>query len=404
MARPPKNAEGPSATERMENAFWACLKEKPYSDIVVRDIVERAKVNRNSYYYHYDSMWDLAQASVQHAKFTDLARLLMSQKTFSGEDSVREFSDEAEHGFEMLQILSSENGNQRLLENAKEVITEEWLAMFGCENVLISKRTASEIDFVFGGITAMLAGPNITTLEGLANCIASSELLLETIKTMRQIIRACEPEKIERAVAALHRTHEIDEKSEAEPVENAVDEAIANEPFENPEDAESIVDRMIKEELHSEHLREDEPSSDDETEQEPVKVEEMQQAMEGENEAISTQILERESKSEIDLASAESIDSVSSDGPSEEDAAADLYRQEPVEESEIDRVMASEVVVKETVEVTRIEEVIVEETADFQAEAQSIVEEIVERTQAEATASSNEDDDEEDQLSLDFLF
>ena len=63
MARPPKNAEGPSATERMESAFWDCMGEMPFSEITVRDIVGRAKVNRNSYYYHYDSMWDLAHAS-----------------------------------------------------------------------------------------------------------------------------------------------------------------------------------------------------------------------------------------------------------------------------------------------------------------------------------------------------
>lgn len=53
----------------MELAFWDCMKEMPFSEITVRDIVSRAKVNRNSYYYHYDSMWDLAQASVEHAGF-----------------------------------------------------------------------------------------------------------------------------------------------------------------------------------------------------------------------------------------------------------------------------------------------------------------------------------------------
>lgn len=77
MARPPKNAEGPSATERMELAFWDCMKEMPFSEITVRDIVSRAKVNRNSYYYHYDSMWDLAQASVEHADFAAVARVLL---------------------------------------------------------------------------------------------------------------------------------------------------------------------------------------------------------------------------------------------------------------------------------------------------------------------------------------
>lgn len=409
MARPPKNAEGPSATQRMELAFWDCMKEMPYSDIVVRDIVDRAKVNRNSYYYHYDSMWDLAQASVKHAKFTDLARLLMSQKTFNPESPAREFSEEAEHGFEMLQILSSENGNQRLLESAKVIITEEWLAMFGCENVLISKRTETEIDFVFGGITAMLAGPNISNLEGLVDCIASSELLLETIKTMRQIIRACEPEKIEKAVAALHRTHEIEAEKEEEALQDSAKVSEGNGEIssssvnDNPEDVESLVDRIIKEELNSEQLREEESGSEAISIQEPVNTEETQQETEAENEAVSTQILDRESNYESVLSSEENIDFVSADDEAQEAAARAEYRQEPVETTYVESVSVTEIVIEETIEEVSVQEDVVDETDDFEAEARSIVEEIEQATQSES-AQTRDDEHEEDQLSLDFLF
>lgn len=410
MARPPKNAEGPSATQRMEMAFWDCLKEMPYSDIVVRDIVERAKVNRNSYYYHYDSMWDLAQASVKHARFVDFARLLMSQKTFNPENPMREFTADTEQGFEMLQILSSENGNQRLLENAKEVITEEWLAMFGCENVLISKRTQSEIDFVFGGITALLASPHISTLEGLVSCIANSEILLETIKTMRQIIRACEPEKIQKAVASIHPTHDV------QVPENTTDASIENDRVEGAdagaksdeiEDVESLVERIIEEELKSEHLEEDEMDSDEVSAQEPANEIETQQQTEGNHEAISTQSLEHESEPEVDLASEENVDSVSSDGEAQEDEYVPQYRPEPVAEVETEAVSITEISVEEGSETTRIEEIILEEAAMLQVNAGSGIgspPEAVGQDDASAVATAPENDDDEPQLSLDFLF
>lgn len=407
MARPPKNAEGPSATQRMEMAFWDCLKEMPYSDIVVRDIVDRAKVNRNSYYYHYESMWDLAQASVLHAKFTDLARLLMSQKTFNPDNPVREFSEEAQKGFEMLQILSSENGNQRLLENAKTVITEEWLAMFGCENVLISKRTESEIDFVFGGITAMLASPNLNTLESLVTCIASSEILLETLKTMRQIIRACEPEKIQKAVASLHPTHEA--KNEQVPSENHENEENSEAEEGHEKDAvESLVERIIEEELKSEQLREEEESSEEESAQDPTIAEETQQQTEDKNETVSAQDIGTEPQSEDRFASEESIDIVSADDEAQEASASDGYGQEPVEEPASKTAVVSEIEIERTVEVTRIEEIIVEETTELEARTQ-VSEQEIEPVQQEETVQAAidepaEEDEEESQLSLDFIF
>ena len=55
MPRPRKDQEGPSAVERMEEAFWNALAEKPYAKMTVGDIAQRAQVNKNAFYYHYSS-------------------------------------------------------------------------------------------------------------------------------------------------------------------------------------------------------------------------------------------------------------------------------------------------------------------------------------------------------------
>lgn len=142
MARPPKNAEGPSATERMELAFWDCMKEMPFSEITVRDIVSRANVNRNSYYYHYDSMWDLAQASVEHADFAAVARVLLEGFVADEATDADGIAAQAQKGFDHLRVLASENGNQRLLEDAKRSVVNEWLALFELREDQASERDA----------------------------------------------------------------------------------------------------------------------------------------------------------------------------------------------------------------------------------------------------------------------
>lgn len=44
------------AIMRMEGAFLRLIEEKPFSKITVNDIVERAGVHRNTFYYHYQSI------------------------------------------------------------------------------------------------------------------------------------------------------------------------------------------------------------------------------------------------------------------------------------------------------------------------------------------------------------
>ncbi|MCD8199877.1 MAG: TetR family transcriptional regulator, partial [Coriobacteriaceae bacterium] len=66
MARPRKEQDGPSALERMEEAFWEELEEKPYAKITVTDIVKKAQVNRNAFYYHHDDLDDLAHKAVSN--------------------------------------------------------------------------------------------------------------------------------------------------------------------------------------------------------------------------------------------------------------------------------------------------------------------------------------------------
>ncbi len=54
---PAPGVEGMTGTEeRIEQAFRELLNEKPFSSITVKNIIERCGVNRNTFYYHYESI------------------------------------------------------------------------------------------------------------------------------------------------------------------------------------------------------------------------------------------------------------------------------------------------------------------------------------------------------------
>lgn len=51
--------------QAIQDTFWQLLEEKPYDKITVRDIVERCGVNRNTFYYHFRDIPDLAESSAR---------------------------------------------------------------------------------------------------------------------------------------------------------------------------------------------------------------------------------------------------------------------------------------------------------------------------------------------------
>ena len=50
--------------QALSDAFWQLLEEMPYSKITVKEIVDRCQVNRNTFYYHFQDIPALAEATM----------------------------------------------------------------------------------------------------------------------------------------------------------------------------------------------------------------------------------------------------------------------------------------------------------------------------------------------------
>ena len=133
MPRPRKDS-GPSATERMEGAFFTLLETTQFKNITVNALVATAGVNRNSFYYHYADLEDLAAAAAQGLTETSIPRLLA---TGLGPDS-----DEVNRAIEgltrdrrILKILTvtGPNSTAELRNILKDAIMDLWLELFELE-------------------------------------------------------------------------------------------------------------------------------------------------------------------------------------------------------------------------------------------------------------------------------
>ena len=49
----------------ISEVFWQLLEEMPYNKITVKAIVDRCQLNRNTFYYHFQDIPALAEATMQ---------------------------------------------------------------------------------------------------------------------------------------------------------------------------------------------------------------------------------------------------------------------------------------------------------------------------------------------------
>ena len=79
MARPKKTNCSDFATVKIENAFWRLLEEEAFSDITVLRISQESGVNRNSFYYHYEDMNDLAYKAFKNNAGPEVSKALFGE-------------------------------------------------------------------------------------------------------------------------------------------------------------------------------------------------------------------------------------------------------------------------------------------------------------------------------------
>lgn len=77
-----RKAENARVKKNIEDAFFALLKEKSFSEITVTDIVKKSGVARTSYYRNFNSKEDIIRAYIQRLREEIDLALEYSAKTF----------------------------------------------------------------------------------------------------------------------------------------------------------------------------------------------------------------------------------------------------------------------------------------------------------------------------------
>ena len=143
MARPRKDQEGPTAVERMEEAFWEILAEKPYAQITVGEIAKRAQVNKNAFYYHFDGLGALAAQALDSMLPREMARmLLMNGGPSKGIDEIEANAllrnPDLKKRIDRALLVVGKNGSSELVATLKNLVMHTWFDLFHVDETRLS--------------------------------------------------------------------------------------------------------------------------------------------------------------------------------------------------------------------------------------------------------------------------
>ena len=162
MPRPRHDSEILPAKDRLENAFWELLADREYQKITVTDIVHEANVNRNSFYYHFADLAELADSAIMHAVENTVIAPPQKFDNIDHETEWRrrctEILNNPEHRqrLDHLCFLAGAHSSPELIESLKDFGRLTLISDLQLDPNHLDLKTDLMLDFTVGGMLAVL--------------------------------------------------------------------------------------------------------------------------------------------------------------------------------------------------------------------------------------------------------
>lgn len=188
MARPRKSERDEMATVKIENAFWSLLETERYSDITVLRVTQEAGINRNSFYYHYRDIDDLAQKAFMNNANNDVSKTLISAllSAFQEGRSAPVFDMSIlPHSKRVMLCAGSDSPYLNQLVN--DLLKTVWLDSLSIREELLTEDERMQICFISAGLVAVLGSQEVKNNPLFMSTLSQSEIGKTMISTMKKI-------------------------------------------------------------------------------------------------------------------------------------------------------------------------------------------------------------------------
>lgn len=163
MARPRKDAAGPSVEQRLEDAFWELIAETPIDRMTVGDLTARAGCNRGTFYYYYDDIYAMLDDMIDRNLPKELPGFLLMH--FSGDTTTPDRDHELsralqkyQHNVDHLCLLLANASSPLVNRRVKGAIMELWAGAFAAgQHASLEGDARIVLEFVVSGILGLMA-------------------------------------------------------------------------------------------------------------------------------------------------------------------------------------------------------------------------------------------------------
>ena len=159
MPRPKYRGNDETAREKLVRAFWDGIGDMPFHKLTVADVIRRAGLNRNSFYYHFTCIDDMAKKVVEETLMRDLPGILVSEMNNGvsvAVDSLLSDKDIRER-FNRVCLLAGKNSSPQLQEMLKTAIADNWKTYLHIETEKLTHEDRLVFEFCLGGVLSLLA-------------------------------------------------------------------------------------------------------------------------------------------------------------------------------------------------------------------------------------------------------
>ena len=188
MPRPRKSEPDENATVKMENAFWSLLETEKYRDITVLRISQEAGINRNSFYYHYRDIDDLAYKAFMNNAYNDVTKTLVTAllSAFQEGKSAPVF-DMSILPYSKRIMLCARSDSPYLNQLVNELLKKAWFDSISVREDMLSEDEKLQFRFISAGIVAVLGSQEVEHNPLFMSMLSQSEIGKAIISTVKNI-------------------------------------------------------------------------------------------------------------------------------------------------------------------------------------------------------------------------
>lgn len=190
MARPRKDDAQAAATAKIETAFWRLLGEVGYSELTVRRISQESGTNRNSFYYHYDGIEDLARSSFKNNadEAAGLVASLLDAFHNGRNVAVPPSPSALSHAGRVMLCARSESPFLRHM--VSDLLRDTWFEALGINAERLSPTERMEVEFIFSGLVSVLGSREVEQSPLAMTSLANSAMGKAAIGVLEEIASA----------------------------------------------------------------------------------------------------------------------------------------------------------------------------------------------------------------------